>query len=223
MMWKKNVTRSIGLVCLLGLSSCDKVQGLFSSVTGNADTSERRVGLGKIHEASVSDVSEWLAEPNVLVVLDFYSDTCPPCLAMMPAIEKMAAKYGDKTAVLKLNVGSRGAVATMAVDQYKLTKTPVLKFFLNGEEVKELVGAQSEQELDLVFSRYTQKIDTTLTLKDGVMPGQKVERSIDEMMVRVKKGEDREGIKRGKIPKDAKSFTGGLPPNIQEAGAPIDE
>ena len=66
----------------------------------------------------------------------------------------MAEKYGDKAAVLKLNVGNKGEVATMAMDEYKITKTPILKFYLNGKEVKELVGAQSEEELDVIFIAY---------------------------------------------------------------------
>lgn len=219
-MWIKTLTQSVGLTCLMGLSSCDKVQGLVGDITGSSDPQERRVGISKLHEASASDVREWLAEPNVLVVLDFYSDSCPPCIAMMPALHKMAEKYGDKAAVLKLNVGNKGEVATMAMDEYKITKTPILKFYLNGKEVKELVGAQSEEELDVIFNKYTQNIDTELVLKEGEMPGQRANRTVEEMIVRPQKGEPRKGITREKIPKNAKSVTEGLPENILQAGAP---
>ena len=94
-MWIKTLTQSVGLTCLMGLSSCDKVQGLVGDITGSGDPQERREGISKLHEASASDVREWLAEPNVLVVLDFYSDSCPPCIAMMPALHKMAERKPD--------------------------------------------------------------------------------------------------------------------------------
>lgn len=221
-MWKKSLTQSVGLACLLGMSSCDRVQNIVGDVTGAAESesAERREGLTKLHDASPSDVREWLEEPNVLVVLDFYSERCPPCLAMMPSLQKMADKYGAKSAVLKLNVGTPGEVANMAMNEYKIKKTPLLKFFLNGKEVKELEGLQSEEELDAVFSKYTAKIDDNLVAREGDMPGQKSERTVEDMMVPVSKNDLPKGITRTKVPKDAKSVTEGLPENIMQAGAP---
>lgn len=221
-MWKKSLTQCVGLVCLLGLSSCDKVQELTGSITGSgeSESTERRAGLTKMHDASSSDVREWLAEPNVLVVLDFYSERCPPCLAMMPDLKVMAEKYGDKAAILKLNVGAPGEVADMAMNEYEIEKTPLLKFYLNGEEVKELEGLQSAEELEKVFKRYTGKIEGEFTMRAGDMPGQKSERTVEDMMTPVRKGDLPKGITRAKIPKNAKSVTEGLPENIRNAGAP---
>lgn len=221
-MWKKSLTQCVGLVCLLGMTSCDKVQDVVSNVTGSGETEskERRAGMDKLHEASVSDIREWLAEPNVLVVLDFYSERCPPCLAMMPSLEKMAGKYSDKSAILKVNVGQKGEVAKMAMEEYKITKTPLLKFFLNGEEVRELEGLRTEEELDKMFEKYTSKIEGEFTMREGDMPGLKLERTVEDMMVRVSKSDLPEGITRAKIPKDVQSVTVGLPENIANAGAP---
>ena len=138
---------------------------------------------------------------------------------MMPSLKKRAEKYGDKAAILKLNVGSPGEVANMAMKEYEIKKTPLLKFYLNGKEVKELEGLQSEEELESVFSKYTSKIEDGLTAREGDMPGQKSERTVEDMMTRVSKNDLPKGITRTKIPKNAKSVTEGLPENIMQAGA----
>ncbi|MFC4991357.1 thioredoxin family protein [Rubritalea tangerina] len=219
-MWKKALPPSVGLLFLIGAISCDQVGSLVSEVTGDNLPKERRAGIKRVHKASADDLRVWLAEPNVLVVLDFYSDTCPPCKAMDPALDKMAEKYADKSAIMKLNVGKPGELATIAMNEYKISETPVLKFYLNGEEVKEMRGIQTEEDLDLAFNKYTSKIKGEFTMREGELPGMKVQRTVEEMMVRTKKGELPKGFVRAKVPEEADDVTKGLPDNVLSAGPP---
>ncbi len=217
-MWKAIIPPSVGIFCLFGAVSCDQVESLVSDVTGESAPTERRAGIKKVHRASVSDIRKWLAEPNVLVVLDFYSDSCSLCKKMDPLLVKMAEKYADKSAIMKLNVGKPGEVATVALNEYKINQTPVLKFYLNGKEVKEFQGIQTEEDLDHAFKKYTSKIDGEFTMKEGELPGMSSQRSLEEMMVRSKKGELPTGVTRSKVPVDATDVTEGLPTNILNAG-----
>lgn len=217
-MWKKTFTQSVALCFLFGAVSCDQVESLVNDVTGDSAPKERHAGIKKMHAASVSDLREWLAEPNVLVVLNFYSDTCPPCKVMMPDLVKLSEKYADKAAVLKLNVGKPGDVATIAMNEYKINETPVLKFYLNGEEVKELRGVQTMEELDSAFNKYTSKIDGEYTMRDNELPGMKSQRTVEEMMVRGTKGELPDGFTRAKVPKEVDEITKGLPQKVHGAG-----
>ena len=74
------------------------------------------------------------------LVVDYYSPTCPPCRAMVPAYDAVAAKYCDQVAFARIDaweipVGQNiGAVPTVIA--YKM-----------GHEVKRVVGLQSEQGL----------------------------------------------------------------------------
>jgi len=217
-MWKSFIPPSVGIFCLFGAVSCDQVESLVKDVTGESAPTERRAGIKKVHKASVSDIRKWLAEPNVLVVLDFYSESCPPCKAMDPSLVKMSEKYADKSAIMKLNVGKPGEVATVALNEYKINQTPVLKFYLNGEEVKELQGIQTEEDLDFAFKKYTSRIDGEFTMKEGELPGMSSQRSVEEMMVRSKKGVLPSGITKSKVPVDATDVTEGLPNNVLSAG-----
>lgn len=185
-----------------------------SSVVGESLPTERRQGISRVHEASASDVKLWLAEPNVLVALDFYSLTCPPCQALSPKLDAMAEKYAEHSAIMKVNVGKPGETATMAINEYKIDETPVLKFFLNGKEVAELRGNPSDEDLDKVFSKYTSKVVGEFTMKEGDVPGSMSQRTAEDMMVRGKRGDLAVGITRVRVPMDAKEVTEGLPKNM---------
>lgn len=199
--------------------SCDQVDSIVSKVVGETLPKERREGISKVHEASASDMKLWLAEPNVLVVLDFYSENCPPCKVVAGHLDVMATKYSDKSAIMKLNVGRPGELATMAMNEYRIDQTPVLKFFLNGEEVKELRGQKSEEEIDAVFSRYTSKIEGEFTMLEGDLPGGGALRTVEEMMVRGKKSDLPVGMTRVKVPTGSKQVTEAMPKSLLNASA----
>lgn len=205
-MLKRSILFSLGGASLALLSSCDKLEGVVDQATELVgapsifEPKERREGIPKTHEASIEDVDAWLAEPNVLVVLDFYSDRCPPCAAMTPHLVALADQYGEKAAVMKLNIGQPGSVAQVAGDKYKVSQTPTLKFFLNGKEVKTMRGAQSKDELEAIFATYTSKIDGEYVMREGEMPGSKPERTVEDMMQRISKNDLPQGITRVKVP-----------------------
>ena len=224
-MWKNALSHSLGLICLFGVVSCDQVESMVSSVVGESLPVERRQGISRVHEASASDVKLWLAEPNVLVVLDFYSSTSAPCQALSPKLDAMAKKYAEHSAIMEVNVGRPGEAATMAMNEYQIEKVPVLKFFLNGKEVAELRGDQSDEVLESAFSKYTTGIvEGEFTMKEGDLPGGNSQRTVEDMMVRGKKGDLAVGITRVRVPKDAKEVTEGLPKDMlglsSDAGQP---
>ncbi|MFD2158499.1 thioredoxin family protein [Rubritalea tangerina] len=199
---------------MITLVSCDQVESLVSEVVGEVGPSERRAGIKKVHSASVEDVKTWLAEPNVLVVLEFHSATSAGSLALSPRLDAMAERYADTAAIMRVEVGKPGDEATMAMNEYNVDETPTLKFFLNGEEVDELKGAKSESELDEIFARHTSGIDTALTLREGELPGTRSQRTVEDMMVRRKKGDLPSGITRVKVPEDARTLEGKSAANV---------
>ncbi len=78
-----------------------------------------------------------------LVVVDFWAPWCGPCQMMSPVIDALASKYDGKVKIGKLNVEENGLTA----QQYGIMSIPAIKFFKNGEVVKDLVGARSEEAL----------------------------------------------------------------------------
>ena len=210
-MSKLFLSRCICLVLVLSACSCDRIKSVVSDVVGSNLPTDRRQGISQPHEASADDVKIWLAEPNVLVVLNFYSPDCEVCSELEPKLGAMAEKYSEYSAIMKINVGKPSDAATLAVNEYQIDKTPVLKFFLNGKEVKQLTGDQTTEKLETVFSKYTKKVSGEFTMREGELPGSQQGRTAADMMKPIKKGELPKGITRVRVPDGAKQVTDELP------------
>ena len=86
-------------------------------------------------------------EPEVLkdegtVLVDFFGDGCVPCQALMPYVEELDEKYGDKIKFCKLNTTS---ARRLAISQ-KIMGLPVIAIYKNGEKVEELVKDDATPE-----------------------------------------------------------------------------
>ena len=86
-------------------------------------------------------------EPEVLeatetVFVDFYSDGCEPCKALMPAVHALAEKYGEKMKFVKINTMK---ARRLAIAQ-KVLGLPVMAIYKGGEKVVELVKDDCTEE-----------------------------------------------------------------------------
>lgn len=73
------------------------------------------------------------AEGHVLV--DFWSEGCEPCKALMPHIMELSEKYGDKIKFTKLDTGK---ARRLAISQ-KILGLPVIAIYKDGQKIDELV------------------------------------------------------------------------------------
>jgi thiol-disulfide isomerase/thioredoxin len=78
------------------------------------------------------------------VVLDFFSTECPPCEALAPKYEALAAQFAGRVQFLKIFRQESRALA----QQLGVTGSPTLVFFRDGTEVGErLTGEIKRSEL----------------------------------------------------------------------------
>lgn len=88
------------------------------------------------HKIIYSDESGFerdVIQSQLPVILDFFSDECPPCTMLAPIFEKLAEKYGDKARFVKIKrEDNRPLAARLGVQS-----SPTLLFFKEGKEVAE--------------------------------------------------------------------------------------
>ena len=82
------------------------------------------------------------------VLVDFYADWCGPCRVLGPVVEELAAEYGDRAKVGKLNVDD----SAKAAQSLQVNSIPTVFVFRNGEVVERLEGVQPK-------SRYEEALD----------------------------------------------------------------
>jgi thioredoxin 1 len=78
------------------------------------------------------------------VLVDFWGPQCEPCKALMPEVEKLSEKYGDKIKFVKVNTAEN---RRLAISQ-KVMGLPAIVFYKNGERVDALSGDVSPSKIE---------------------------------------------------------------------------
>lgn len=77
------------------------------------------------------------------IMLDFYAETCPPCRALMPTVEKLADEYKGKVDIQKVDVHKFPELRT----KYGIGSIPTLLFIKKSEVLDKTVGVVQENVL----------------------------------------------------------------------------
>jgi thioredoxin len=103
------------------------------------------------HVVSTVDFEDQVLQAELPVLVDFYSDSCPPCRMLGPTIEKLATSYAGRALVCKVNVNRLPQLAA----RYGIRGIPAVLFFLTGDEKDRLVGLRSEEAYASVLDKLT--------------------------------------------------------------------
>ena len=97
-----------------------------------------------------SDFEQAVLESEVPVLVDFWATWCPPCRAIAPTVDAIAAEYQGKAKVVKLDIDEEPEIA----DRYGVHSIPTLIVFKNGRIVGQQAGVGSEQALRTWLQQY---------------------------------------------------------------------
>jgi thioredoxin len=97
---------------------------------------------------TTSDFDSYLKSGKPVFV-DFWATWCPPCRAMEPVVERLAAKYADKVVFGKLNTDEESALAT----RYEVQSIPTFMIFKDGRPMDAVIGAVGEPILDRLIQK----------------------------------------------------------------------
>jgi thioredoxin 1 len=98
-------------------------------------------------DASVDSFPTLVASGNVLV--DFWGPRCAPCLALMPAVEKLEEEFGGRFTLVKVNAAENRQIAR----DLKVIAMPTFLLYRDGIEVARLSGNPSAAEVEAAVSR----------------------------------------------------------------------
>lgn len=86
-------------------------------------------------------------EAASLAMVDFWADWCGPCKMLSPAVESLAAKYGDQVLVGKINVDQEPELARA----FGVMSIPTVVFLKNGREFERKVGLMAPEAFSKIL------------------------------------------------------------------------
>lgn len=84
------------------------------------------------------------------VLVHFWTPKAGPCFMLMPRLVKLATEYGGKFLLVMLNTDELPALAR----RFGVTSVPTVKFFLRGEVVHTIHGADPDSRFRAVLDRF---------------------------------------------------------------------
>jgi thioredoxin 1 len=107
-----------------------------------------------LHNTTTKDeFEEKVLKSKKVVLVDFWAEWCPPCLAMAPTLEKLAKEMDENVDVVKVNIEKTAENGQLATE-HNVQSIPNMLVFKDGNVVNEVVGLVSQQFLEDVLKPF---------------------------------------------------------------------
>jgi len=96
-----------------------------------------------VHPTPIRTLPEFrgqVQDAEMPVILEVWSDTCPPCRKLVPVLDAVASKYANRVRVV--TVGSDADMGLLRA--LRVRSTPTLVIYDSGEEIGRMVGFRPE-------------------------------------------------------------------------------
>ncbi len=92
-------------------------------------------------ELNKDTFEEEVLKAEGFVLVDYWSDGCEPCKALMPSIEELSGKYDGKVKFCKLNTSK---ARRLAIGQ-RVMGLPAILLYKDGEKIDECTKEDATQ------------------------------------------------------------------------------
>lgn len=103
----------------------------------------------EIIELNDKNFEENINSSNLISVVDFYSDSCPPCKALEPVFAKLAETFAGKAKFFRFNVDKNSLIPS----SIRIIGIPTIVIFKEGKEVERITGFLSLESLSEFLRR----------------------------------------------------------------------
>jgi thioredoxin 1 len=105
--------------------------------------------MSKVTEVNADTFQTEVLNAEIPVLVEFYGTTCPPCRAMAPVLENLAASLAGQAKIVKVNAWDEIDLAA----SWRVSAVPTFLAFHDGQATHPLVGSQPESRLKALLKR----------------------------------------------------------------------
>lgn len=106
---------------------------------------------GDVVAVNSAQAMNLISRSSLPVLVDFYSDSCGPCLLMAPILDRLARRRAGELMVIKVDVERYQDLAA----QLGITAVPTFIVFHKNAERGRMAGAIGEMDFSLWVARLT--------------------------------------------------------------------
>ena len=99
-------------------------------------------GLPWIVDASDDDFASVAGRSTLPVLVDLWAEWCAPCRQIAPIIAELAAEYGDRVKIVKMDIDK----SPNTPGQYGIRAIPTILAFKGGRVVQQIQGARPKAD-----------------------------------------------------------------------------
>ncbi|MBN1675195.1 MAG: thioredoxin fold domain-containing protein [Kiritimatiellae bacterium] len=147
---------------MLGCAKKDEAQEKVAkppaeNAVAGAEADRQSEKTGPIAVNNAEDFEAHVLKARLPCLADFFSLRCPPCRMLAPTIEKLAGQYKGRAVVCKVSLDH--PETQVLSERYGIRAIPTVILFVDGKEVKRMIGLRSENEYAAVLDESLQKAD----------------------------------------------------------------
>ncbi len=100
--------------------------------------------MADVVEVTDQSFDEEILQCDKPAIIDFSAEWCGPCRVISPIIKELAAEYGDRVKVAKMDIDSNPSTP----GRYGVRAVPTVLAFKGGEVAQQIQGARPKSDLE---------------------------------------------------------------------------
>ena len=105
------------------------------------------------HVASLEEFEKELKDTNKPIIVDFYAEYCPTCMAMLPHFNEASQQFKDFAQFISIDIAALPTIA----NKYYVTKIPCIIVFKDGNLVARFTKEMNKTELQELAAKFVEQ------------------------------------------------------------------